>query len=283
VSGGAAELLLVFTDLDGSLLDHRTYSYLDAMPQLHALEHRRIPIIFATSKTRVETEGLRRELGNDHPFMVENGAAVFIPRDYFSGKPAQTVERDGYWVREFTHGREQWLSLLDELQPEFGDEFDHFHRAGVEGIVRMTGLSPERAAEADRREYSEPVQWLGSETRRRLFVGRLAEAGATVLEGGRFLSVSGDCDKGRALEWLRDAYRHFHGGLPCHDLAAGDSGNDTAMLEVAETALVIRSPVHDPPPLRRLQGVIYSRDFGPAGWAEGVAHWLSDRDRGRVS
>ena len=47
---------LVFTDLDGSLLDHNTYSYLDARPQLYALERLGIPLIPATSKTRVEIE-----------------------------------------------------------------------------------------------------------------------------------------------------------------------------------------------------------------------------------
>jgi hypothetical protein len=47
------------------------------------------------------------------------------------------------------------------------------------------------------------------------------------------------------------------------------------MLEAAQTALVVRSPAHGFPPLARSEGVIYSTGFGPAGWAEGVARWLS--------
>ena len=50
---------LVFTDLDGSLLDHHNYSYSDALPQLRQLERRGIPVIPASSKTRVEIERLR--------------------------------------------------------------------------------------------------------------------------------------------------------------------------------------------------------------------------------
>ena len=85
--------------------------------------------------------------------------------------------------------------------------------------------------------------------------------------------MAGDCDKGRALTWLADVYRR-DGGAEVVTLAAGDSGNDCAMLEVADCALLVRSPVHDFPPLARREGVIRSEAEGPAGWAEGVARWL---------
>ena len=98
VNDNAGVLYLVFTDLDGSLLDHHNYDFIDAMPQLRSLERLEIPLIPASSKTRVEIEQLRQKLGNTHPFIVENGAAVFIPQGYFSSRPAGTIEREGYWV-----------------------------------------------------------------------------------------------------------------------------------------------------------------------------------------
>lgn len=275
MTNGMSRLLLVFTDLDGSLLDHHSYSYLDAKPQLHLLERRGIPVIPATSKTRVEVEQLREELGSAQPFIVENGAAVFIPVGYFAEQPAATVVRGDYWVHELCSAREHWLDILAQLLGEFPGEFDYFFRAGIAGIARMTSLSQEQAARANQREYSEPVQWLGSDQRKAEFISRLQEHGASVLQGGRFLAVSGDCDKGRALAWLRQVFQRAGAGAVCHDLAIGDSGNDCAMLDAAQTALLVRSPVHDFPALTRREGVIYSKDYGPAGWAEGVAHWLS--------
>ena len=267
-------LLLVFTDLDGSLLDHHDYSYHDALPQLRELERAKVPVIPASSKTRVEIERLRVELGNGHPFIAENGAAVFIPEGYFSERPPGTVARDGFWIHELASRRERWVALLEELSGEFPDEFDYFHRAGPEGIARLTGLPEARAREANQREYSEPVHWQGSAPRRDEFIDRLAASGATVLQGGRFLSVAGDCDKGRALRWLRDVFIAQHPSRPCHDIAIGDSRNDCAMLEAAETALVVRSTIHDFPPLERQEGIIHTRGYGPAGWAEGVARWM---------
>ena len=267
-------LRLVFTDLDGSLLDHHDYSFRAALPALEALRCASIPVMAATSKTRLEVQELRQRLGNHHPFIVENGAAICIPDGYFPTPPADTLERDGYRVRELGAPRERWLKLLASLEGPFAGDFEYFFRAGVEGIAAMTGLSREQAALANRREYSEPVQWLGSDARRREFIAALRAGGATVLQGGRFLTVAGDSDKGRALAWLRDASLRAHGAAACHDLAIGDSGNDRAMLEAAETALLVRSPVHDFPVLERRAGIIRSREYGPAGWAEGVARWL---------
>lgn len=269
-----SDRFLVFTDLDGSLLDHHSYSFRDALPQLRALERAAVPVIPVSSKTRAEIENLRGELGNAHPFITENGAAIFIPRGYFSSQPEDTVARGAYWVREMCPPRQRWLDLLQGLEADFSDEFDYFHRAGVDGIIRLTGLSPERAMEANSREYSEPVKWFGSASRRADFIARLEQAGATVLQGGRFLSVAGDSDKGKAVSWLREAYRQSAPQALWHDLAIGDSANDCAMLEVAESALLVRSSVHDFPTLRREYGVFRSSELGPAGWAEGVARWL---------
>lgn len=271
-------LLLVFTDLDGSLLDHHSYRFDEARSTLDQLQALSIPVIPATSKTRPEIEVLRCELHNSHPFIVENGAAIFIPVGYFPRQPADTVEREGYWIREFSSPREKWLQLLLALQSSFGDEYDYFFRAGGKGVAAMTGLE-ERAAElANRREYSEPVQWLGNDVRKTEFVAQLTAAGATALQGGRFLTITGDCDKGRALAWLRQAYCDALELDAVHDLAIGDSGNDVTMLEAAESALVIRSPVASYPQLARSTGVGYSTQFGPAGWAEGVGLWLRARD-----
>jgi mannosyl-3-phosphoglycerate phosphatase len=172
-------------------------------------------------------------------------------------------------------GRQNWLVLLEQMAEKFAGQFDSFHSAGTAGIVAMTGLDEQSAALANQREYSEPVRWLGSDEARQEFVDTLSRAGAYALQGGRFLTVSGDCDKGRALRWLQTQYAADR-NAPMRTLAIGDSDNDGAMLDAADVALVIRSPVHGFPLLGRSSGVTYSKAFGPQGWAEGVAQWLAD-------
>ena len=268
---------LVFSDLDGSLLDHDNYSFEPARPQLEALESAGIPVIPTTSKTRAEIEALRSDLANPHPFIVENGAAIFIPVGYFAERPEAARREGEFWVRELVAGRGRWVQLLRNLAERYTGEYEYFSNAGTQGIMSMTGLDEAAAARANQRHYSEPVQWRGDPERRRNFIDELVSAGASINEGGRFLSVSGHCDKGRALTWLAAEYVRQRGGSRADTLAIGDSGNDVAMLEAADTALLIRSPAHAFPVLQRREGVIHSEGLGPVGWAEGVATWLAAR------
>ncbi len=75
--------LIIFTDLDGTLLDYSTYSFEAAIPALQLLKEKNIPLIICSSKTGKEIEHYRKKLGNTHPFISENGGGIFIPKGYF--------------------------------------------------------------------------------------------------------------------------------------------------------------------------------------------------------
>lgn len=268
---------IIFTDLDGSLLDHFDYSFEPARETLDWLNEEGVPIICCTSKTFAELIVLRRSLDNEHPFIVENGAAVYIPRDYFP-KPVSRGEADysrkeRYHCYSFVQTRQHWQALISELKPDFPGMFTTFRELDTMGIAEQTGLSHDEAARANRREYSEPVLWSGAEPDREDFVARLNASGASVLQGGRFMHVSGNCDKGKALRWLQSRYQQ-QSTQQVTSIAAGDSGNDIAMLEAADKSLIIRSPVHQPPRVNKSGNLWITDNPGPAGWAEGINRLL---------
>ncbi len=266
----ATHRLLIFTDMDGSLLDHHNYSHADADALLAELEVKQIPVIPATSKTSAELIKLRYELDNRHPFIAENGAAIYIPEGYFSHSPKDTSRKDGFLIKEFTQPRQYWQALIKTLQKEFGGNFTTFEDAGIDGIIEMTGLDRESASLAARREYGEPVAWQGSEKDKLAFIKQLEEQGANILQGGRFMHVSGKCNKGQALQWLAKRYQQEIPGTTFTTLAIGDSQNDIAMLEAADIALIIRSPVNKLPDIDQNQTCYRSTEYGPKGWVEGV-------------
>lgn len=272
----SSALYLVVTDLDGSLLDHYTYAYDAARPALELLEQLRIPVVLASSKTQAEMLALRRELGNEHPLIVENGAAVLIPEAYFTTAPRDCVFRDGFWVREFAPSRESWQPLLRDLHSQFPGLLMDFASAGIDEIARMTGLSAEQAALANDRAYSEPIQWRGDDSEFSTFLAAVEHGGARALQGGRFVSLAGDCDKGIAWRWLREAFALAGGGAAVYDLALGDGGNDVPMLESAHRAVVIPAPDRAPPQVRRSDGLLSVTGQGPEAWAEGVKAWLRE-------
>jgi mannosyl-3-phosphoglycerate phosphatase family protein len=266
---------VIFTDMDGSLLDHYSYSHAAADKLLSSLSYDAIPVIMTTSKTYAELQPLRQSLNNKSPFIVENGAAIFIPKDYFPSPPEQCTSIENYWLHELSPPRQQWLDVIDNIRKnyiyeEHEKEFVQFSHLSNEQISQITGLNIDSAALAAQRQYGEPIQWLGTPKRQKEFIEQLQNNDAQALQGGRFLHVSGHCDKGRALQWLFSQYQKQYPNAEFTSVAIGDSQNDVAMLETADIALLIRSPVHQLPALTRSENVFTSTQYGPEGWSEGV-------------
>ena len=69
---GKRPYLIIFTDLDGTLLDSG-YSFRKAMPALRLIKEKDIPLVLCSSKTKTEIDYYRKKLENDHPFVSENG------------------------------------------------------------------------------------------------------------------------------------------------------------------------------------------------------------------
>jgi mannosyl-3-phosphoglycerate phosphatase len=260
--------VLVFTDLDGTLLDHHTYSFAPALPMLHKLTSTNIPVILNTSKTFAELTELRQKIGIEGPFIIENGAAVYIPQFYFKTQPSETIINDGYWIKEFSKPIDHWLLILDKLRGSFAGEFTHFSNMSNEEIIAATGLSSEQASLAATRRYGEPILWMGSDNSKSKFIQAIKELGATPLQGGRFLHLSGHCDKGKALTWLTTQFQKKRDMRRYTSIALGDGQNDVAMLEAADIAVRILSPTHTPPILSKQTNVYTSQSYGPCGWSQ---------------
>ena len=260
---------LIFTDLDGSLLNHHNYSHTEADNTLIYLEQNKIPVIPCSSKTQAEIENLRLDLNNQHPFIVENGAAVFIPKQYFNEQPNDTVVKGDYWVKSFVQPHEYWIEKLNTIRNTFSGLYTSFNEMSNEEIAQVTGLSLNQASLAANRQFSEPVLWLGNDKQKQNFIFALKAIKATVLQGGRFLHICGNTDKGKALMWLTNVYQQQH-NQTYSTLAVGDSHNDSQMLDIADHALIIRSPVHGVPILTRINNITISEKLGPAGWAQGI-------------
>jgi mannosyl-3-phosphoglycerate phosphatase len=260
--------VLIFSDLDGTLLDHHTYSFAPALKMIEKLTKLDIPVVPTTSKTFAELGVIRNDIGLSGPFIIENGAAVYIPVGFFPEQPEDTLSKSGYWIKEFSKPREHWLAILVQLQDSYSGEFTHFSNMSTDEICQATGLSVKQAELAATRDYGEPILWLGSENSKKNFIKALINLGAEPLQGGRFLHLSGHCDKGQAMLWLKQTFQTYQKHKQCIAIALGDGQNDVAMLEVADIAVRILSPINDPPILNKKTQVYTSQTYGPSGWTE---------------
>jgi mannosyl-3-phosphoglycerate phosphatase len=263
-----AERLVLFTDLDGALLDVHTYSWQGAEEALEEIERRKIPLVFCTSKTRAEVEYLRAKMGNRDPFITENGGGIFIPYGYFN-QPMTGAERAGH-NHGFALGRPyaEIVEALEEISAESGTSVAGFHSMNAREIAANTGLSVEMAQLAAKREFDEPFFFAAStpaSEQKFLEIARLRGLG--VARGDRFWHLFSGSDKGQAVRKLADIFRKsMHGRIRV--AAIGSSANDLPMLAAANIAVLLPSSSgqYDASLLKRIPSVRLAQLAGPAGW-----------------
>jgi mannosyl-3-phosphoglycerate phosphatase len=260
-------MLIVFSDLDGSLLDHDTYDWRPAAPALDALKARGVPVVLVSSKTLAELEGYRAELGLADPVVAENGAATDIPAGYFD---------DSASVTDGEVSRADLQSLYTALKQQHSFDCRAFFELGVDGIVRETGLSEAQANLANDREASEPILWLDTDERARQFEQEVTSRGLRCTRGGRFLHLMGDTGKEEAVRRLLGAYARQYPGTELTSVSLGDGPNDLGMLASTDIAVIIPGRHDHPMTLESNNRILRPSEPGPAGWNEAILDILAD-------
>ena len=267
---------LIYTDLDGTLLDHHTYSAAAAQPTFAILSAKGLPVIPCTSKTYAETRGIANDLNFDGPMIIENGAAVWIPDQWGLSRTAGAQQHQAGWIHCFGASRKVIRRQLAILSIEWGNRYQSLCDLTDQQVAALTGLDIDKAALAKDRHHSETLVWLGTPADRLSFAEQVEALDLQCVQGGRFVHVLDSSGKAEAMSWLHQKVRRelpdYRGAL---SVAAGDADNDREMLEVADLALLVRSPVHEPPYPNRTRGLVISDQMGPAGWAEGIEALLA--------
>jgi len=269
--------LLIFTDLDGTLLDSDSYSFAAARSALDRVFWLGIPLIPTTSKSLAEMRELSRRLANPHPSIVENGGAICAPEGRLD-LPGAFESREGYRVWLQGPAYQGIQGFLVRLRRTHGFGFRGFADMSDEEVAADTGLSLDEAARARERLCSEPLIWQDSDEALGRFRSCLQAEGLGLTRGGRYWHVVGPWDKAAAMGRLKGCYQERAQVLPA-TLALGDSPNDRAMLETADIAVVIRPKYGE---AMTLKGARVSDAVGPEGWSRMVHQVLDELGFGRM-
>jgi mannosyl-3-phosphoglycerate phosphatase len=252
------------TDLDGTLLD-ANYSYEAAQLALKLLSDLQIPLVLCTSKTRAEVEVYRLWLDNPHPFIVENGGALYIPEGYFPLSINTPIHRDGYAVIEFGSPYQKLVHGLRVASLASGCSVRGFHQMSVEEVSVRCGMTRMAAWLAKQREYDEPFDILSGEAGKLLDAIQRQKKRWT--RGGAFYHILGANDKAHCVNLLRYYYEKMFGRMVLVGL--GDGINDAGFLKSVDIPLLLESAaIND---LKRMvpRGRI-CRSGGPQGWNAAV-------------
>ena len=256
---------LIFTDLDGTLLDHDDYSFALSAKALANINVYKIPLILNSSKTLAEITSIRTALNNSDPFIIENGAALYIPRGVFS-RFDQTLTKF-----TFSIAYEKIINIIHRLRKQHHYAFTGFYDLSNSDVRKITGLGETAAARAKQRAGTEPILWKDDESRLSAFEKEIRRYGLKLVKGGRFYHVMGqNADKANAMRWLTRQYRNQY-GIDFKTIALGDSDNDKTMLEQSDIAAVIRQNEGTSLALnKRDSDVIYTLHQAPQGWQEAI-------------
>ena len=266
-----AKRLVVFTDLDGTLLDHESYSFTPAAEALALLATEGIPLVLCSSKTRAEIEMLQQDLEVAHPFLSENGGALFLPRKYFPFPISDGRSIAGYDALEFGLPYYRLVETLHRVANESDIPVVGFSDMTIEEVAKECKLSLMVARLAKLREYDEPFRILdsGLPARSRLFKA-LHRAGLRCTRGGRYNHLTGVTDKGLGVRTLKSLYERAWGKVVAVGL--GDSLNDLSLLQEAEIPIVVQNPASDAAArlLRKVPTARLTDVPGPQGWNDAI-------------
>ena len=260
---------LIFTDLDGTLLNQDDYRYDPVLPVLETLKAQGVPVVPVTSKTRREVEELCKAMDLREPFITENGSGVFIPLGDTRFTLSAAEPWEDYHLLKLGCTYAEARAGLKTLSQRLGEPLRGFGDLSVEEVQERTGLSQEEAELAKTRDFTEPFV-TPSHIAPEAIKAAAQDAGFRVTVGDRFSHlISPNAGKGRAAKLLIEAYQSNYPNETIQTIGLGNSPNDRDMLEVVDHPIIVPGK-NGPHPGLTGQNWAVAPAPGSQGWAEAV-------------
>jgi len=238
------------------------------------LDHQAIPAVWLTSRSRLQFDDARRKHGHTHPFIAEDGCAVYLPEGYFHLTPisdasrprkAATLRLGRFTCIPIAEALPAASEALQTLSQDTGVPVVTLRSLTPRELMQNTGL-PQREAElARQRDFDEIFFFAGAsdgEVERFLAEGHtrnLQFRPRGVLWSAAIGASVQRCIRELARLYDRALRYHAHTlGIATPDLSAGlfpscersilltDRKDGEASQEQADIAHARHLPLHDP-------------------------------------
>lgn len=269
---------VIFTALEGALLDPKSQSWSAAAEALEEIGRRQVPLILVSSGTRAEVEAFRTKIGHGHPFVTESGGGLFIPDGYFTQKLPGAVRVGRYFCVAFGRPYAEAVAAAEEIAQETGANIVGYSQMSPREIAGNTGDPVRQAELSKQREFSERFFFAGdADSVEKAFEREAKKRGWDTIRGNPFWELRSGNDEGKALRHLirllRDA---LHTRLRA--VAIGGHARDLPLLAAADQAVLLpqRGQEFDPLLTAKLSKTIPADASGPAGWNDAVLKLLEE-------
>ena len=255
---------VIFTDIDGTLLD----SYLPDIKKAKKLVEKTlqngIHLILCSSKTELEQNIIRSNIELHEPFIVENGGATIIPVGYFNkSKIIHSKKFQKNYIIETGGPAYRIRSLLKKIRTKYDINFKGVSDLSITELSKITRLPQEYAKRMMKRKYSETIVQIDNNDIPK-FENILEKVGLKMIPGGQYFDITLGNDKGTAVKILIDIFRKEYENNVIF-FGIGDSKNDEPMLSLVDIPMLVQKSDGSWERLQidKLQKV---HGIGPKGW-----------------
>ena len=264
--------VIVFARIEEALIDPLGAADEATRSRLAGLSGQGVAVVACSGRTRAEIELMRADLGIEHPFVAEEGAAVFVPRGYFPFPlPATGIGGGGgYHTLELSISHEAVLRSLRRVARQARVGVVGFSDMSVGDVARECGLTLLQARLAKLREYDEPFRVVDHDASARARLHKALKAnGLHVRPGPRFDHVVGSADLGACVATVRGLYARRG---PVVTVGVGTGPDDLSFLRRVDLPVLLQngSARGIAPLARTLPSAVVAREGGAAGWFEAV-------------
>lgn len=229
---------VIFTDLDGTFLNHDDYSFSESSQSRKKVLQKGIPLIFNTSKTKIEVELLQNDVGINEPFIIENGAAIFFPKGYKNLDFSTFEQLENYYVFTLGITYDEILNFYNKYKDIYG--LKGFSDMTLDEVSNFTGLPKNKAELSKVRGFTEPFI-IEDESQIQKLSLEAKKYGIKITKGGRFYHLMGvNQDKGMAIKKAIEIFEKLFDGK-VSSIGLGDGENDIEMFKNVDIPIIIKN------------------------------------------
>ena len=252
--------VLIFTDLDGSLLDRDTFKFDKISKYIKDLISKGIFIIPNSSKTKNEIDSFNKELDEDLPFIVENGAAIYNLNLINASFPEKiSLSREISEILDIFNNK---------ISKKYKSKCKFIKNLTSDKQIQILGLPKEKIKLAINREYTIPLLFDGSKAEKVDLIKSVNNAGLSLQEGGRVINL---CDKISKSQAMKNVVKIFK-KISTEELitvGVGDNFNDLDMLKNSDIPCLVFNDKFTMEKIN-IDNCIVSKKPAPEGWEEVV-------------
>ena len=249
--------LIIFTDLDGSLLHRETFKFDPIKDYIKDLINNEIIIIPNSSKTEKEIERFNEELGVELPYISENGSSISGLNLINSNFPNKII---------LSREKEELLKIFDLKVPEkIKNKCLLISKLDKKKQEKIFGQKDDRLNDVLNRKYTLPFLFNGEKKDKNRLIKILNSNSLTLQEGGRVSNLCDNVNKIKSMNRVIKILKKTKNKIKT--IAVGDNYNDLDMLKNCDIPCLVFNDQFKLDQIN-IDNLIFSNKPSPEGWAD---------------